>query len=323
MGNGSSTSRFGKSSTAKEVLDALGPDLRGKVAIVTGGNSGIGLETCKALASAGAKIVLCSRSVEAGEAAVKSEFPSPGEGGYVVNSYDVVVKRLDLSSLASVRDFVADVNSTVDHIDYLVLNAGVMAIPERQTTVDGFEMQIGVNHFGHFYLTQLLLPRMKTQNHPSRIVVLSSLMHKYGTIELNDLHFDKGRSYGATSAYSQSKLANLLFANTLAEECAGTSVTPVSVHPGVIQTNLIRHSLTSRGLIFSIYKNFIVDKSIPQGASTTLYGCLAPELVQRPGSYLSDCAVCPPGHSQKADSTLARKLWDETKKQLAAALAKL
>jgi NAD(P)-dependent dehydrogenase (short-subunit alcohol dehydrogenase family) len=248
-----------------QVVDAFGADqyLKGKTAIVTGGNSGIGyelpiifrsdaslqniplhyvrgrLETCKALASAGARVILCSRSVAGGEAAVKAELASRGHGGYVVDTSNVVVKALDLNSLPSIKAFADDFSATEDRLDFLILNAGIMALPRLERTDAGFERQIGVNHFGHAYLVQQLQNKMlATPDTSGRVVVLSSVAHTMGSVVPSDLHYKNGRRYAGWEAYGQSKLANLLFAKGLAHQLRGTPITAVSVHPGVIRTNL-------------------------------------------------------------------------------------
>lgn len=221
-----------------------GQYLAGKVAIVTGGNSGIGLETSKALAYAGAKVILCSRSVASGEKAVATEIAKPGVGGYTSHPENIVVRALDLESLQSIKTFADEFLRTESRLDFLVLNAGIMALPHKEYTSAGFEKQIGVNHFGHFYLTQLLLAKMT--NDPTsagRIVSLSSVAHEQGRVICDDLHYKNGRSYRGWESYGQSKAANIFFAQELAERLKTDGkdhVTAVSVHPGVIQTNLWR-----------------------------------------------------------------------------------
>ena len=222
------------------------------------------METCKALASVGAKIILCSRSVQNGEKAVESEIKNDGLGKYKVADPKIIVKQFDLESLESVKRFADDVLSTETHIDGIILNAGIMALPNLEYTSTGLERQIGVNHFGHFYLVKLLEPLLLSQSTPCRIVSLSSIAHKYGDVIGSDLHYKKGRSYGKWEAYGQSKLANLLFAKSLADRYRekGKEISAVSVHPGVISTGLARHM----GPVASfIYDTFFTDKTIPQG----------------------------------------------------------
>lgn len=184
-------------------------------------------------------MILCSRSVAAGETAVKEEFTHPGHGDYVVDTSNVVVKALDLNSLASVKAFAEGFLASEERLDFLVCNAGIMALPKLEYTDAGFEKQIGVNHFGHFYLVKLLKEKMlATPNTAGRIVVLSSSAHNMGKVDPSDLHYTRGRKYAAWEAYGQSKLANMLFAKGLADRLKGTPLTSVSIHPGVIQTNL-------------------------------------------------------------------------------------
>eukprot|EP00906_Rhabdomonas_costata_P011571 RCo016495 len=263
---------LGKKSTAKEVIDFFASDLTGKTAVVTGGNSGIGLETVKALAYAGARVLLCCRNVEAGRRAIEEGIRAEGASGYAVPEAQVVVKQLDLADLRQVRTFAEDVLATEPRVDFLVLNAGVMSGP-LSYTAQGFENHIGTNHFGHFYLTQLLLPKMKAQAHPSRIAVVSSMMHQIGSLYLDDLHF-KTRRYFPWLAYCHSKLANLLFVKELADRCEGTGVRAFSLHPGVIMTGIQRNMFSISRLAIS----FFSDKTVAQGASTTVFACVAPVL---------------------------------------------
>lgn len=320
---------LGKRSTAKDVVDALAPDrpLAGRVAVVTGGNSGIGVETVKALAYAGCRVVLASRSVESGESAVEEEVRREGLGGYSVPDADVAVKRLDLADLGSIASFANEVVATEARVDYLVLNAGVMALPELQRTADGFEMQMGVNHFGHALLARLLRPKLEAQEFPSRIVTLASTAHRMASsLDVSDLHYTRsgGTKYSAWGAYGRSKLANVLFSKILAQRLPENGkVACVSVHPGVIRTPLWRSTPASGGLGGWILGTFMADKDIPQGAATTLWGCLSDE-VRRPtfgGAYLSDCARASVS-ALGSDEVLAEKLWRETEAQLDAALAK-
>jgi len=318
---------LGKRSTAKDVVDALAPGrpLAGRVAVVTGGNSGIGVETVKALAYAGCRVVLASRSVEAGENAVEEEVKREGLGAYSVPDADVTVKRLDLADLGSVASFASEVLATEERVDYLVLNAGVMALPELQRTADGFEMQMGVNHFGHALLARLLRPKLEVQEFPSRIVSLASTAHKMASsLDVSNLHYTRsdGDQYSAWGAYGRSKLANVLFSKSLAQRLP-EKVACVSVHPGVIRTPLWRSTPASGGLGGWLLGVLLADKNVPQGAATTLWGCLSDEVRRTTfsGAYLSDCARGSVS-SLGSDEVLAEKLWQATEAQLDAALAK-
>lgn len=318
------SSEMGAKTTALEVVRHFGEGayLKGKTAVVTGGNSGIGLEACKALASAGARVILCSRSVKNGTEAVETEVKQEGVGGYVVAEPNIEVKQLDLNSLKSVKALAEDLLKE-ERIDYLVLNAGIMALPQLEHTEDGFEKQIGVNHFGHFYLTQLLRSKLEAQSFPSRVVVLASTAHTMGNVDVNDLHYANGRAYSGWPAYGQSKLANILFAKELADQTAGTQITACSVHPGVIQTNLWRSTLLS-GVLSPILNFFIADKTIPQGAATTVWACLSPSIAEADrGAYCKDCApALPNAAGQDEDKSVRKALWKVTAEQIAQATEK-
>eukprot|EP01034_Spumella_vulgaris_P022011 gene22011-28104_t len=316
---------IGAKSTAKEVIETFGEGkyLNGKTAIVTGGNSGIGLETVKALAFAGARVILCSRSVKAGESAIEEEVKKLGHGNYIVDASNIVVKALDLNSLASIKAFAIDFLATESRLDFLVCNAGIMALPNLEYTEAGFEKQIGVNHFGHFYLTQLLLPKMKENDQTAgRIVVLSSSAHDMGKVNPADLHYNKGRSYRGWEAYGQSKQANLLFAKSVGDKTRGTHVTAVSVHPGVIATALWKQSL----VVNRVLGGCVSDKTVPQGASTTVWACVCPRVStdELRGAYLADCAPKQPSNVAAADEggALREALWVASETQLAEAVEK-
>ena len=204
--------------------------LNGKTVIITGANTGIGLETAVDMAGRGARVILACRNKEKGEAAV-------AEVKRRSNSEDAIFVSLDLASLDSVREFAAKVLDEEPHIDILINNAGVMACPYTKTA-DGFELQFGVNHLAHFLLTNLLLDRLK-EAPSARIVTVSSIGHAAGKINFDDLQFEK--SYNKWVAYFQSKLANVLFARSLAKRLQGTNVTAYSLHPGAVRTELGRH----------------------------------------------------------------------------------
>ena len=226
------------------------PSFAGRTAIVTGANSGLGEVTARELARVGAQVILAVRNTGKGEAAARDM------------TGDVEVRRLDLQDLASVRQF-AD---GVDSVDILVNNAGIMAVPHA-VTADGFESQIGTNHLGHFALTNLLLPKLT-----DRVVTVSSLMHHFGYISLKDLNF-QSRPYSAWLAYSQSKLANLLFTRELQRRLDGvpTPLRALAAHPGWSHTNLQGNSGRKLGDAAVLAVDRIVSTDADFGARQTLF----------------------------------------------------
>ena len=205
------------------------PDQKGKVVIVTGGNSGIGYEAALVLAGKNARVILAARNMDKGEDAaqtIRQRYPVA----------EVKVMALDLSDLKSVRSFATAFLADYDRLDILINNAGVMALPARKTA-DGFEMQFGTNHLGHFALTGLLLPVLKATPN-ARVVTVSSGVHTAGGIHFDDLQWKK--KYDRWGAYAQSKLSNLLFAYELQRRFTGSGIKAVSVgcHPGYAATNL-------------------------------------------------------------------------------------
>ena len=241
------------------------PDLAGKRAIVTGANSGLGLCTAMELARHGATVVLACRSAERGEKALATVRERVPDG-------DVALGSLDLADLSSVRAFA---EKHGEPLDLLVNNAGVMALPHR-TTADGFEMQFGTNHLGHFALTGLLLPAL-LEREGSRVVTLTSMMHWIGRLNFDDL--DGERGYRRWPAYCQSKLANLVFAKELDRRSDGR-LTSVAAHPGYAATNLqqagprMDGSKTREGM-FNVL-NGLVAQSDAAGAWPSLYAATAP-----------------------------------------------
>ena len=216
------------------------PDQTGRVAIVTGANTGLGLATARALAEKGARVILACRSEVKGEAAVDRLHDDDA-------TLDLHVRRLDLADLDQVRTFADRFRAEHDRLDLLINNAGVMACPHG-TTAQGFEMQLGVNHLGHFALTGHLLGLL-ARTPGSRVVNVSSIAHKQGRMDLEDLLFER-REYKPWTAYGQSKLANLLFTSELQRrmEQSGLAVQAVAAHPGWTTTDLQRHSPTARWL---------------------------------------------------------------------------
>ncbi len=250
------------------------PDLTGRRALVTGANSGLGYETALALAGCGAQVTLAVRDTAKGEqaaAGIRKAHPTAA----------IEVSALDLASLASIREFAAAWSSDhPDGLDLLINNAGVMALPQR-VTADGFEMQFGTNHLGHFALTGLLLPALVAR-HRSRVVTVSSFAHRMGRLNLDDL-MGKHR-YRAWGAYGQSKLANLLFTGELQRRLdqAHLSVKAMAAHPGYAHTNLQSASAKMKGQSFQVrvtdHMNDVLAQSAAMGALPTLFAATAPGL---------------------------------------------
>ncbi|KAB5586759.1 hypothetical protein PHYPO_G00005250 [Pangasianodon hypophthalmus] len=270
--------------------------LDGKTVVITGANTGIGKETAIDLAKRGMRVIVACRDMEKADAALKEIIEVSGNP-------NVVCKKLDLADSNSIREFAQNINSEEKQLNILINNAGVMACPYGKTA-DGFEMQIGVNHMGHFLLTFLLIDLLK-RSAPARIVTVSSMAHKWGTINLDDINSEK--SYDKSKAYSQSKLANVLFTRCLAKKLQGTGVTTYVLHPGVVQTELWRHLSRPQQAAVWLVKPF--TKTAVQGAQTTIYCAVAPELETESGNYYSDCA--PASCSSAAmDDDMAQRLWD-------------
>jgi NAD(P)-dependent dehydrogenase (short-subunit alcohol dehydrogenase family) len=254
------------------------PPQAGRTIVVTGANGGLGFETALALARKQARVIMACRNTEkAAEAAdtILRQIPDA--------RLDVVA--LDLGDLASVRRAAAGIGAMSDRLDVLVNNAGVMAIP-RRTTADGFEMQLGTNHLGHFALTGLLLPKL-LETPEARVVTVSSLMHQYGKIRFDDLQGE--RRYEKWAAYQQSKLANLLFLFELARRCerAGLGLVSTGAHPGYAATGLQAVGPEMSGNPFmkmiTDIGNVLIAQSAQMGALPILYAATAPDV--RSGEY--------------------------------------
>lgn len=267
---------------ARDVI--RGQDLTGRTVIITGGATGIGMETARALAGAGATVVLAVRNLDAGANAATDI------------DHGVTVERLDLSSLASVRDFAARWGDRPLHL--LINNAGVMANPQAYTE-DGLEMQVGTNHFGHFLLSVLLLPALQAGSKPgrlARVVQLTSIGHLRSPVRFDDIHY-RTRPYEKWEAYGQSKSANALFAVGW-QQRHGDTVTANAVMPGGIMTPLQRHlpreEMVAMGWMDEAGTVRDGFKSVQQGASTSVWAAIAPELEGVGGLYLEDLAQAEP-----------------------------
>ena len=304
---------FGFSSTADEVLE--GHDLSGRTVLVTGGYSGLGKETARAMADKGAHVILCGR--DEGKLAEAAKEIADETGAKI----DTLV--CDLASLDSVRSAGEEANRRFDKIDLLINNAGVMACPQG-TSADGFERQFGTNHLGHFLLTSKLMPLVE-KGTKQRIVNLSSRGHHIDQVHFDDPNFEN-RDYDKWLSYGQSKTANVLFSVGLEKRFGDKGIHAYAVHPGGIMTNLGRHMTEEdrEWMMKRIQKTAEETghqaqgfKSIPQGAATTCYAATAPELEGRGGVYLEDCHVAEQNdetasggvRSYAIDQDRAERLW--------------
>lgn len=286
------------------------PSQVGKRVVVTGANSGLGYETVLALANAGAEVILAARSEQKGnEALAKIHVLSP--------QAKVRLELLDLSKLASVTDFSRRLNAEGQPLDMLINNAGVMTLPQRQLTAEGFEMQLGVNYLGHYALTAQLLPLLRRAPAP-RVVNLSSLMHRVGKIHSDDLQFEHG--YTPTKAYAQSKLAMLMFALELQRrsDANGWGLMSNAAHPGIATTELIANGQGSEGFVNKFSMGFvkIIGQSAAAGSLPTLYAATSPD-AKDAGYYGPDgfseikgAPVQARISARASDVAVAARLWD-------------
>jgi len=297
---------FAWHSTAQEVARDI--SLTGKNIIVTGANAGVGKECAKQFAKMGAHVIMGCRSMDKAEAAaneIRAEVPTG----------DIVVMKLDIGSLKSVREFAEKFNNLKIPLHILLNNAGVMNTPVDSKTDDGHEMQFGTNHLGHFLLTNLLWPSLKAAAPNARVVNVASAGHR-----MQGMHFDdlSGSTWaqgtgGTAKLYGQSKTANILFAKELNRKMQAESIgLSTSLHPGGIRTELQRHA---GGFLWDIPTYIGLYKTIPQGAATSVYCCTAPEVAEKNqgGDYFSDSNVAiPAAYATSVDD--AKKLWEVSEK---------
>ena len=309
-------------------MEAPPGSLGGRTAIVTGANSGIGVETARGLARLGAHVVLACRTVAKGEATIAAlDRDDPGL------AKNMSALALDLSSLASVRAFAAAFARDADadggdaprgprRLDVLAMNAGVMGVPQARRTSDGFESHMGINHLGHFLLALKLLPHLQAgarATGDARVVTVSSDFHHFGELDLADLMKDRPGAYTPLKGYCASKLANVLFAAELQRRLdgaaggAGAGVTSTSLHPGGIITGITRNWFPSwlNPAIRVLCLPFL--KTLEEGAATTVHAAAAPSLKGVGGVFLADCGATPPSAAAQ-DAGLARELWAASEK---------
>ena len=283
------------------------PSQLGKTAVVTGATGGLGFETALALAKAGSEVILTGRDDRKGQSALEKI-------NREVTAANVSFEPLDLASLASVADFAQRMHARPS-LDLLINNAGVMALPRRQTTADGFEMQFGTNHLGHFALTARLLPLLRRAS-GARVVSLSSLAHRTGFMDFADLQ--GARVYGPWKAYGQSKLACLMFALELQRrsDAAGWNLVSTAAHPGFSRTDLFASGPGGLVSLATAFAAPLFGQSAADGARPTLFAATSPNA--KPGAYYgpdgigelrgapAPALIMP----QARDAAAAARLWD-------------
>jgi len=302
--------------TTTDVLD--GVDLAGEVILITGGSTGIGFETARALGAAGATIMITARTEEKGDDAITRLAGLVPGGDF---SYEI----LELGSLDSVRACAADLRRRLPRIDVLIANAGIMAAPFDRTE-DGFELQFGTNHLGHFLLIGLLVPSLLLAS-PSRIVLLSSMGHGMSDIQWDDPNY-LTTEYSKMEAYGQSKTANILHAVELERRFGPQGIHAYAVHPGMVATDLGRHftaddfaDIAARAAAAEKPSEPTNDPSAARpkggglklvntdvGAATSVWAAVAPELEGTGALYLSDCAIAT-AMPYAVDADAAARLW--------------
>jgi NAD(P)-dependent dehydrogenase (short-subunit alcohol dehydrogenase family) len=285
------------------------PRQTGRTAIVTG-TGGLGYNTALELARAGAAVILAGRNPQKGHEAIARIQAACPEAA-------ITFEPLDLANLASIADFADRMSASHSSIDLLINNAGVMALPTRKTTADGFELQLGTNHLGHFALTARLLPLLRQGKQP-RVVKLSSLAHRGGSIHFDDLQWE--RRYKPWPAYQQSKLANLLFTFELQRrsDAGAWGLMSLAAHPGFARTDLIANGMGTRSALgfLSFLLGPVASQSSAAGALPILFAATSPDAV--PGGYYGPSGLYemkgPPTKAfvakQALDTAAAKKLWD-------------
>ena len=291
-------SGFGYGSTAEQVTEGM--SLQGKTFLVTGCNSGLGLEALRVLTLRGARVVGTARNREKARIACDSV------------KGDTVPLACELADPKSVQACVDEVKKLGLKLDAIIANAGIMALPRLEKAF-GYELQFFTNHIGHFILVTGLLDQLTDTG---RVVMLSSDAHRSAPREgIQCDNLDGSRGYGEWANYGQSKIANLLFAKELAKRLAGTKKTANAVHPGVIKTNLGRHMNPVLGFFFGLFGPLVL-KNVPQGTATEVFVATHPSLATVTGEYFADCNVARP-RPDAEDAALAKKLWEVSEKIVA------
>jgi NAD(P)-dependent dehydrogenase (short-subunit alcohol dehydrogenase family) len=289
--------------TAQQIVDGI--DLTGTTVVITGASSGLGREAARALAGSGAHVVLAARNRDALMLTrdwILTEVPDAR----------MSLVDLDLTELASIRSAAAAIADLAPVVDVLMNNAGVMFTPFGRTA-DGFEMQFGINHLGHFELTRLLERHLLASTNGARVVNLSSDGHRLSDIDLDDLNWHQ-RDYDKFSAYGSAKTANILHAVELDRRWRSHGVRAYAVHPGMVATNLVRH-MTGEDVAAISERTPIGDINVltpEQGAATQVWAAVSSELAESGGVYLADCRIRDDAAPYALDEDRARQLWERS-----------
>ena len=275
--------------------------MAGKTVLITGANAGIGKATAIDMAKRGARVIMACRDLRRGEAALNDIVEETG-------SKEIVLKQLDLASLTSIRKFAEDINKNEPKLHVLINNAALSYPPVQSKTEDGFELTMGVNYFGTFLLTNLLLDLLK-ETAPSRIVVVASSAHHLLTKEFKLDNMNSEKFYHKWEAYGQSKLACILFTREMPKRLEGNGVTINALHPGVITTEIATNFTHPIVTFFIMIGMRFLSKTPEQGAQTTIHLAVSKELEDVSGLYFSDCELKEPSKHAQNDG-VAKKLWE-------------
>lgn len=272
--------------------------LDGKTVLITGGNAGIGKETAVALALRGARVIIACRDEEKAKKAVR-EIKARS------HNMNVLYMEVDLANMKSIRDFGKAFLQREKRLDILINNAGMPSVLDW--TDDNFSMCFGVNHLGHFLMTNLLLPRLK-ESSPSRVITLTCSSYKYQKLDFQDLNYNLFPFF----TYCRSKLANIYFTQELARMMEGKGVTAYAVHPGYVQSNWTCHFSVLYRIVMQVVM-FMFFVSCETGAQTVVYCAVSDEVVQHNGGYFSDCRPAPL-RTFARDPGVAKKLWEASER---------
>jgi len=296
--------RYTRRATAEQV--SAGINLSGRNALVTGANTGLGMETTRVLALRGAKVTMACRDLAKAERARRSIIDTAGG---LIDASQLDLLELDLNSLARTRQSAEEFTRRSQPLHLLINNAGIM-IPMERRTQDGFEAHFGINHLAHFLFTNLLVDSLRAAGR-ARVVVLSSAAMGMATLTpaLQDLNWEQ-RKFSGFRSYGDSKLMNLMFAREFNRRYSKSGIVANALHPGVIATELAR----DQSLPFMLMGMFSLPfmKSLPQGAATTVYVATSPDYQMRGGLYFSDCREKKPLHKLALDDAVCRAVWERS-----------